>query len=841
MSLTQPGSGGSTLVTAFDAARSELEADALRGAGGRAALERYADRVDAMLRQLFSDASGSDVPVAVIALGGYGRRHLCLQSDIDLLVLFEREIGKAEERFLRGFLNPLWDLGVVVGHQVRELNDFERLETNNAEFLLALLDARPVAGLRSLFDRFRTLFHTAATHAYILKSLLELIDQRHAAFNATLYQLEPDVKEAPGALRDLTATRTIAMLTDPLLLRRGPADPARVDQAEDFLLRVRSTLHLDAGRNQNVLSHDMQERTADLLGYPGAEPRQRVERLMSDYFRHARIVTRALDWARKSAPLPVGPNLGLSRDGIRFLDPILAARNPATWIGAFQAAIDHHTEVSEEALSCVQQHVDRYRADDFFPEADDRVALLRLLTPRAGLYERLSEMHDCGLLGRVFPEFQAISWRVVRDFYHKYTVDEHTLLTIRNLERISTTTAPERVRYRNVLTAVAEPELVVLALLLHDVGKWRDDDHAVESERMAVDVLGRLQLRGDARDTVLFLIRHHLRMSLVAFRRDTEDPEIVKNFAAFIGTEERLKMLCLMTLVDVEAVSPETLTPWKEELLWRLYVDTYNHLTQRYGDELIERNQAGLDELLKQHPDDLSVAEITRFLEGLPQRYLQLFAREAIYRHVRLARDIHPDEVHLSLERSGAAIWTLAVATLDKPYLFSNICGVLSSFGMNIIRGHALTNPNGLVLDVFQFTDDERFLELNPEAHQQVLQVLERVVSGQADVTNLLRGREQGVLHARSASRFAPVVRADNEASGRYTIVDIVASNAIGLLYRISRVISRQGCDVDLVLIATEGEKAIDVFHITKGGSKLTEAEQQALTSDLLRTLEGSL
>ena len=841
MSLTQPGSGGSTLVTAFDAARSELEADALRGAGGRAALERYADRVDAMLRQLFSDASGSDVPVAVIALGGYGRRHLCLQSDIDLLVLFERVIGQAEERFLRSFLNPLWDLGVVVGHQVRELDDFERLETNNAEFLLALLDARPVAGQRSLFDRFRALFHTAATHAYILKSLLELIDQRHAAFNATLYQLEPDVKEAPGALRDLTATRTIAMLTDPLLLRRGPADPARVDQAEDFLLRVRSTLHLDAGRNQNVLSHDMQERTADLLGYPGAEPRQRVERLMSDYFRHARTVTRALDWARKSAPLPVGPNLGLSRDGIRFLDPILAARNPATWIGAFQAAIDHHAEVSEETLSCVQQHVDRYRADDFFPETADQLALLRLLTPRAGLYERLSEMHDCGLLGRVFPEFQAISWRVVRDFYHKYTVDEHTLLTIRNLERISTTTAPERVRYRNVLTAVAEPELVVLALLLHDVGKWRDDDHAVESERMAVDVLERLQLRGEARETVLFLIRHHLRMSLVAFRRDTEDPEIVKNFAAFIGTEERLKMLCLMTLVDVEAVSPETLTPWKEELLWRLYVDTYNHLTQRYGDELIERNQAGLDELLKQRPEDLSVAEITRFLEGLPQRYLQLFSREAIYRHVRLARDIHPDEVHLSLERGEASIWTLAVATLDKPYLFSNICGVLSSFGMNIIRGHALTNPNGLVLDVFQFTDDERFLELNPEAHQQVLQVLERVMSGQADVTNLLRGREQGVLHAKSASRFAPVVRADNEASGRYTIIDIVASNAIGLLYRISRVISRQGCDVDLVLIAAEGEKAIDVFHITKGGSKLTEAEQQALTSDLLRTLEGSL
>jgi [protein-PII] uridylyltransferase len=373
------------------------------------------------------------------------------------------------------------------------------------------------------------------------------------------------------------------------------------------------------------------------------------------------------------------------------------------------------------------------------------------------------------------------------------------------------------------------------------VGKWRDDDHAVESVRMSVEALERLGLDSDGREAILFLIRHHVRMSLVAFRRDTEDPDIVKEFSAFIGNEERLKMLTLMTLVDVEAVSPETLTAWKEELLWRLYVDTYNHLTQRYGDEVIERNQAGLNDLLKQRPDDLSVTEITRFLEGLPQRYLQLFARDVIYRHVRLARDIHPDEVHLSLERGEASVWSLAVATLDKPFLFSNICGVLSSFGMNIIRGHALTNPNGLVLDVFQFTDDERFLELNRDGQEQLLHVLEEVVSGRADVAARLRPREQGVLHARGAPRFPPVVRADNQASGRYTILDVVATNALGLLYRISRVISQHGCDVDLVLIATEGEKAIDVFHITKGGSKLTEADQLALTSDLHRTLEGSL
>jgi [protein-PII] uridylyltransferase len=517
---------------------------------------------------------------------------------------------------------------------------------------------------------------------------------------------------------------------------------------------------------------------------------------------------------------------------------VQAARTPSSWIAAFQAAIDHGSEVSEDALACVQQHVDRYRADDFFPRAQDRTALLRLLKPKPGLYARLSEMHDCGLLGRVFPEFQAISWRVVRDFYHKYTVDEHTLLTIRNLERLGSTTVPYRIRFRNVFNELAAPELLVLALLLHDVGKWRDDEHALESVRMAEDVLDRMHVTAEARAMVLFLIRHHLRMSLAAFRRDTEDPEIVREFASFVGTEERLKMLCLMTLADVEAVSPETLTPWKEELLWRLYVDTYNYLTQRYADDVIERDQAGLSELIAGLPPDVTAPDVTRFLEGFPRRYLQMFSRDTIYQHVRLARDIQPDEVHLSLESSDG-IWSLAVATLDRPFLFSNICGVLAGFGMNILRGHAFTNPNGLVLDVFQFTDDERFLELNRDAHGSMLAVLQDVVAGRAEVTALLRGREQSVFQ-KKAPRFDPVVRIDNDTSGRYTILDIIADNALGLLYRISRVISQHGCDVDLVLIATEGEKAIDVFHITKAGSKLTGAEQHSLTSDLQRTLEGT-
>jgi [protein-PII] uridylyltransferase len=830
---------GDSVSTGLAGARHELVDRASRGSADRTALECYADRVDTLLQRLYFQAPSAAQATAIVALGGYGRRHLTLHSDVDVLVLFEHPLGADDERFLRGFLNPLWDLPLTVGHQVRELGDFAQLETDNPEFLLALLDARRVVGDPGLYSRFLAAFHRPESHAAILELLKTLIDERHGKFNDTLYQLEPDTKDSPGALRDLLAVRTIARLTDPALLGHGPADPARLDEAEDFLFRIRSIVHLERNRNQNILTHELQEKAALLLGYPGGQPQQRVERLMGDYFRHARIVSRSLEWARKSAPRPVGANMVRSRDGVRFVDGERAAREPHTWLPLFQAALDQDTVVADEALALIQQHVDRYAPEDFFPTTVERDGLLAFLKPRPGLYARLSEMHDRGLLGRMFPEFQSIFSRVVRDFYHKYTVDEHTLLTIRNLESLTAPATPSRYRFSGLLADLAAPEHLVLALLYHDVGKWTDaEDHASESVRMARRMFDRLGLEPDARAMIEFLIEKHLRMSIVAFRRDTEDPDIVRDFAGVVGIEERLKMLCLLTFADVSAVSTETLTPWREELLWRLYVDTYNHLTIGYGDDRIVHDQSAVVELMRGRPDDVTEDEIFRFLEGLPCRYLQLFDPAAIYGHVQLSRNIKPDQVHATTQRKGTA-WELTVVTLDKPFLFSNICGVLASLGMDILRGHAMTNPNGLVLDIFQFTDEERFLELNPDGRARLIQTLQEAVSGRTDVTARLRARASSVLHRGTVRRFEPVIHADNQSSQRYSILDIIASNEIGLLHRISRVISRHGCNVDLVLISTEGAKAIDVFHINAAGEKLSDAAQAELTADLQRTLEG--
>jgi [protein-PII] uridylyltransferase len=836
---TSPSPRPTTYAGRFTAARQELMAATERGEGGRNALRQYSHRMDALVQQLFADAGAASHAVAVFALGGYGRRELCLHSDIDLLVLFAGAISAEDERFLHAFLNPLWDLGLTLGHHVREVREGSALENDNSEFLLALTDARAIVGDAALLDQFVAVSDRAKTATRTLDALKSLIAERHARFNDTLYQLEPDLKEAPGGLRDLFGAQTIAMLTDPGLLALGGSGSRALEDAEEFLLRVRSILHLEAKRHHNVLSHELQERAAEILRYGGATPRQRVERFMGDYFRHARAIDRSLRWALRAAPAPVGRNLVRAVDGVRFVDNRAAADRPETWLRLFQAAIDGDCGVSDDALSMIQQNAGRFTPEEFVPTTAHSDALLHFLKPKPGLYARLSEMHDSGLLGQIIPEFKAINCRVVRDFYHKYTVDEHTLLTIRNLERLIDPARPERERFARLLGELEAPELLVLALLLHDVGKWSDEDHAAESTRMARQLFERIDLARESRGVVEFLVAEHLKMSLVAFRRDTEDPEIVRQFAGLVGVEERLKMLCLMTLADVEAVSRETLTPWKEELLWRLYVDTYNFLTLSYGDEVIGPEVSLQTDLIAGRPDDLSSDQIAQFLEGLPRRYLQLFSPEAVYRHVRRAQHLDLDAVQAWLERSNSG-WELTVLTHDKPFLFSNISGVLSSFGMDIQRGFAFTKPNGIIVDVFHFTDDERFLELNEGGAAQVLKLIEDVLARRVDIAARLKGREEGIFRRRLAG-FAPVIHCDNDASRRYTIVEIVAENALGLLYRVSRVMSDLGCDVDLVLIATEGRRAIDVFHLTRSCQKLTPSQQEEMTENLQRVLEGRL
>jgi [protein-PII] uridylyltransferase len=834
---------------ALAAARQEYVTAARQGRAGRDVQSRYAGQIDAIVQQLAELArEHSGAALAVCAVGGYGRRTLCLQSDVDLLLLFEEAIGPSEERFINALLQPLWDLGLTVGHHVREISELTEPDLSNTEFLMSLLDLRLIAGDTRVFQRLRSWTTTTIEEngRVLLDALLLLVDQRYAPFNGTLYQLEPDIKSAPGGLRDVAAARHIRALQPGAFEPEHERTARQLQDAEDFLLRIRSVLHVETGRDVNVLGHDLQEKVAEALGAEGRNLQQRVEALMGQYFRHARVASRALDRVRRavtpvstrSASRHVGRHFEITPEGVRFLDLTRAATRPGLWLELFRIALSNGCGVSEQALNCIEQNIERFSADDFLATEGDRQLVRTMLYPRPGLYARLTEMHDCGLLNRVFPEFARVHCRVIRDFHHKYTVDEHTLLAIRGIESLWNPATPSHQRFGSILQEVHAPELLTIALLFHDVGKWRDAEHVQESVRLAQTALDRLDLPAQGRQTVEFLIRNHLQMSRVAFRRDLDDPHVVKQFADLIGSEERLKMLTLLTLADVGAVSPDTLSPWKEELLWRLYVHGYNRLTLGYADELLQKDPAGLAVVVAGRPDDITEEELSQFLKGLPRRYLTLFGLTSIYRHVRLARGLHKDEVHAVLERHDD-VWELSLVTLDKPYLFSNISGVLAYFGMDIHRGQAMTTPDGLVLDVFQFTDEEGFLKHNAGGTNEITAMLESAVAGAIDVPTLLRGKERSVVY-RSRRHGAPVVRFDNEHSRKFTVIELVADDAPGLLHRVSRVISGRSCDVDLVLIATEGKKAVDVLHITRQGKKLTESDQTSLREELERMLEDS-
>ncbi|MGE3521137.1 MAG: HD domain-containing protein, partial [Vicinamibacterales bacterium] len=500
------------LRAALEMARRDLAAATQRGEGGLAAITNFSDRVDELVRELVEAArSLTGAPMAVCAVGGYGRRSLSLCSDVDLLVLFDGPIGPDEERALKALLTPLWDLNFVVGHHVRERADFGRLEADNPEFMLSLLDVRWLGGDSDLFAEFdaRTRESNRDANPRILDALIALIDQRHAEFNDTLYQLEPDVKDAPGGLRDIWATRTMLRLAAGRLTPTAASTTDRLREADEFLLRIRSLLHLDSGRNVNVLTHELQEKFAGRLGSVGPDMRRRVESLMSEYFRHARFVARVLARttraARPAPPMPlqlVGENLLWVVEGIGFADPDRAAAAPTSWLRAFEAAVQRNVPVADDALMLIEreQETGEYGPDVLLPTAESRRRLTQLLRPRPGLAARLREMHDCGLLGALFPEFEAISCRVTRDFYHRYTVDEHTLLTVRNVERLLT-----HERFGPILRELRAPEVLVLALLYHDVGKSREGNHSVIGAEMAAVMAERLHLDDAARRAIDFL------------------------------------------------------------------------------------------------------------------------------------------------------------------------------------------------------------------------------------------------------------------------------------------------------------------------------------------------
>ncbi len=831
--------------------RRQFEADGDGPAAARARSGLLDSVIAALYEEFFPSGLRGPADFCLASVGGYGRGLLFPHSDIDLLFLSEDGSTEvAVKEATSGLLRSLWDLRCRVGNTSRTLRESSRIHRDNLEFNMAVLDCRLLAGDARLFSRLREEAIPALVSRHgeeLARSLAALARQRHAQHGNTIFHLEPNIKEAPGGLRDYELIHWLSKLGRP-----APSN-GNLGPAFEFLASARCFLHYARGRDDNQLSYELQEQAA--RAGVGERPSQAAAAVavpqggsasldvpaspaewMRCYFRHARAIHRM---ARASLEQAAGdssslyaafqdwksrvsnPDFSVVRGRVYLRRPALM-NDPGLLLGLFEHMARHGLALSQEAeravleaLASLAARLDKIAG--LWPGFWRRVLEL-LVLPHAA--QALRAMHELGVLVTLFPELAAIDALVVRDFFHHYTVDEHTLLTLQSLHALRNSKDERELKFAEILSEVEQPELLFLALLFHDAGKGLPGEEHVQGSLQAIwRVFPRLDLDATDRQTVLFLIEHHLDMSATLQRRDIFDPETVREFAAKVGTPERLKMLCLLTYADIRSVNPEALTPWKAEMLWQLYAATSSHLARNVDEDRLR--------------------EAGPFLEGLPRRYLLSHTPEEIAEHEAMARRMAESPVELRVVRRRH-FYELTVLAPDRPFLFASITGVLAAWGMNITKADAYANAAGTVLDTFRFVDTFRTLELNPTEIERFETSLTDVLAGAVSVESLMRGRLRSPAVASFKVKIPTQVRFDNSSSSHSTLMEFITWDRPGLLYRVSSTLAELGLNIEVALIDTEGQQVIDVFYLTCGGAKLDPQKQEVLREALLRQFQSN-
>jgi [protein-PII] uridylyltransferase len=843
----------------------ELATQHAAHATGTELVTRYTQDIDRLIQYLFDAASQIyaqrnprlNQRCTVFAQGGYGRGELNPYSDLDLLFLYHWKISPYVETICETLFLSLHDAGFDVGHAVRNIRECVSLANRDFQVKTSLIDYRYLCGDEPLVREFTTAVEREIanknTDRFFQEKAQESQD-RHRRYGDSIYILEPHLKEGKGGLRDLHTAGWLAKVKFKIrdfreLIPKGVITATtlkEVTAARDFLWRVRNALHLSEHAEQDLLTFERQDALAPPLGFAT------VPNFMREYYRHATTISTFSEvLLERCRPTPRFPGFFSRpggreiRPGVRILggtlvvsDAEILTIDPLNVITVFHDAQRHEVQIDRDTqrlLADHAQHLPPTLGDT--PEA--RAALFTVLAWKQRVAYSLTLMHDLGVLGMLLPEFGRLRWQTQRDMYHFFTVDEHSLRGIVELERLRTGDyKAEHPLLTQVIREIDKIEFLFLSMLYHDVGKGHGHDHDERGAAMTLAAAARWHLPPDETHEWHFLVQHHLHMSAIAQRRDLSDETVIAEMARMVGTPALLKKLYLLTFADMKAVGPRVWNPWKGGLLDELYLRTLEWLET--GEPIEEHRDARLarrkDRLRHALRATAPSETLDTFLAAMPESYLLSTPEEAILQHFQLVtRFLHPEDGNTDSYRSALRHFPereyseLTIVTQDRPGLFAMLTGVLATVGLSIGGARISTSRDGLALDVFQISHaDRQEMVLDVNTWTDIYRRLHEVLQGKRTLDDLLRAARP-IFPTTRASRYGTEVEVNNTASANYTVIDITAPDRMGLLFSVTHTLFTLGLVIHLAKINTNVDHVLDVFYVTeRNGGKIANPDQLA-------------
>lgn len=859
-------------------ARHRRGVEELIGAGGedagQVASAQWGKVLDGLLSALFCGlrgAIGSEKvwkQLSLAAVGSYGREALGFRSDLDVRILCTSSSAAAAP-VAEALLYPLWDAGLSIGHQVVTPAEIIALAKKDLPTATTLLDWRLLAGneatsTKMLEKAFDTVFSSSNVHRF-LERIEEQAEERRARFGNSVYLLEPDVKSGQGGLRDLDIAHWTALARwraqgVRALVNLGvllPREYEQLDTAARFLFRVRNVLHWSTTRRTDRLSFDRQEELARVLGYGAGGVA--VERFMSDYYRHARVIANCRDTLlTRAAPPPrrrqreqfLGNGIKLFGEAVTFEDPNRLLEEPALALRLYTEAVRRELPVFRFARDAVarattsDEFCERLRADEESARLFRRlVRAVRRTRFRDGSV--LGELHDVGLLLAMVPEFAPVVGRVHHDIYHVYTVDVHSIAAVDKLRALCRgELAQEHPLASRLAAEIARPQVLFMAALLHDVGKdIGGRNHSQRGFELSRTILERLQVQEHDIVEVQHLVLKHLRMYHVASRRDIDDPKTIQSFQQEVHGPEGLRELYLLTLADVSTTSPGALTSWKARMMDELYlatVDTFHGLPPRTEQRAENIRRA----VLERCPEPGEREFLEHFLQAVPERYLYANEPQTVVAHSRFVRQAQTRRFTARAMGQDDCYVEIGVVADDRPGLLAMVTAALAANRLRVLNAqlYSWTDAHGRqrVLDLFWVRSGVDAAAVR-EALPRVERDFERLLSQELTSEELVDSRRPSAsLYQRPAPGVITAVSLDNRGASDHTILEVTTRDRRGLLYRLANVIQSAGLTIDLAKINTEGHQVADVFYVREAsGGKITDvARIQELKGRITETIE---